>query len=97
MTGAVDEHVLADELSVVFVGREHIGGYALGTCLGGQGANDIVGLETVDLQHRNVHGVQDVFDDGHRGAYVFGRGLALRLILWEGLVAKGLAVVESHA
>ena len=33
----------------------------------------------------------------HRGAYVFRRGLALRLILREGLVAEGLAVVKRYA
>ena len=57
MSGAVDEDVGADKLTIVFVGGEHVGGNAFGASLGGQGADNVVGLETIDLQHGYVHGL----------------------------------------
>ena len=44
-----------------------------------------------------MHGAKYVFYHRHGGTYVLWRGFALRLILWERLVAEGLAVVERHA
>ena len=39
---------------------------------------------------------ENVLDDRHRTAYVLGSLVALRLVLWECLVAESLAMVESH-
>ena len=97
MARTEDEDVGSDELAIVFVGGEHVGLYALGACLGGEGAYHVVGFEAVGLKHGYVHGCKDVLDHGHGGTDVFGRGLALRLILREGLVAEGLAVVKCYA
>ena len=90
------EHVVAHQLAIVLVGREHIGRDAGSSSLGCERTDDIVSLETVHLQHRDVHSLNDALYDRHRSAYVFGCLLALCLVRRECLVAKRLAMVERH-
>lgn len=63
----------------------------------GECADNVVGLEAVYLQHGDVHRRDDVLNNRYRGAYVLGRGFALRLVRRECLVAECLAMVERHA
>ena len=94
----VDAHAVGDELTVVLVGCHHVGLYAQLVSLTRQGADDVVGLVALHLEHRNAVGRQDVLDDGHGEADGFGRLLALSLVEGVGLVAEGRAVgVEGHA
>ena len=97
MTRTEDEDVVAYQLTVVLVRCEHISLDAGGSSLGGKRADYVVRLEAVCLQHGNVHGSNDILDDGYGGADVLRRLLALRLIGRESLVAERLAMVERHA
>ena len=92
-----DEHVVAHQLTVVLVGREHVCLHTGFACFRGECADNVVSLEAVYLQHGDVHRRDDVLNNRYRGAYVLGRGFALRLVRRERLVAEGLAVVECHA
>ena len=96
MTGSEYEHVVAHQLAVVLVGCEHIGLDAGSTCLGSERADDIVGLETVYLKHRNVHRLNDSLYDRHRSTDVFGSLLTLCLVRRKRFVAEGLAMIERH-
>lgn len=80
MTRTEDEDIVADQLTVVLVRCEHVGLDAGGSSLGGERADYVVRLEAVCLQHGNVHGSNDILDDGYGGADVLRRLLALRLI-----------------
>ena len=97
MSGAEHKDVVGHKLAIVLVGRKHVGGYASLAGFGGEGANDVVGLESVDLKHGYVHGAYYLLDDRHRGTNVLRGFLSLRLVGRESLVAERLAVVESHA
>ncbi len=90
-------HVLRYQLSIVLVGRKHISPDALGIGLVGEGAYNVVGLETFGLKDWYVERFEQPLDDRHALANVLGSGLALRLVFGESLVAKGLAKVEGHA
>ena len=97
MAWAEDEDVVAHQLTVVFVGREHVCLHAGFASFRGERADDVVSLEAVYLQHGDVHRRDDVLNNRYRGADVLGRGFALRLVRRECLVAEGLAMVERHA
>ena len=56
VTGSVDEDVLIDQLAIVFIRCQHIGLDILLPGFGCQGADDIVGLETIDLKDGNIPG-----------------------------------------
>ena len=58
MSWTVHEHIGADELSIVLVGCEHVGSNALAAGLGRQCTYDIVGLESICLQDRDVISLQ---------------------------------------
>ena len=90
------EHVVAHQLAIVLVWCEHIGLYAGCTRLGCECADDVVGLKTVHLEHRNVHRLNDSLYDRHRSADVFGSLLTLCLVRRKRFVAKGLAMIERH-
>ena len=96
MTGSEYEHVVADKLAIVLVGCEHIGLDACSSSLSSECADNVVGLETVYLKHRNVHRLDNTLDDRHRGTYVLGSLLALRLVCRKRLVAECLAMIERH-
>ena len=97
MSGTELENVLAHQLSVVLVGGEHIGFDAGNARFHRKSADNVIGLEAVDLQTGNVPRLKQLLDDGHRAFDVLGCLLALRLILRECFVAEGLPVVESYA
>ena len=65
MPGAVHMDIGPDQLAVVFVGSEHKSIDSIGTEPGGYRADDIVCLETVCLQDRDVHGFENLLDDGN--------------------------------
>ena len=96
MTWAEDEDIVAHQLTVVFVGREHIGLHTGFASLRGKRADYVVCLEAVRLEHGDVHCRDDVLDDRYGGAYILRCGFALRLVRRECLVAECLAVVERH-
>ena len=96
VTWAEDEDIVAHQLTVVFVGREHIGLHTGFASLRGKRADYVVRLEAVRLEHGDVHRRDDVLDDRYGGAYVLRCGFALRLVRRECLVAECLAVVERH-
>ena len=97
MSGTELENVLAHQLSIVFVGGKHISFNAGNARFHRKSADNVIGLETVDLQTGDVPRLEQLLDDGHRALDVLGCLLALRLILRESFVAEGLPVVESHA
>ena len=86
------------QLTVVLVGRHHIRLDAGGFGLCGQRTDDIVGLETCNLEHRYAIGFQDVLDNGHAESDGLWSLFTLRLVRRIVLVAEGTSVgVESHA
>ena len=87
--GAVHEDVFADQLSVVFVGRHHVGGDALSSGFGGQCAYYVIGFVARHLQNGDAVGTDDVFYNRYGEADGFGRFFALRLVLFVGLVSEG--------
>ena len=89
--------IRADKLAVVFIGCEHIGLIAGLACLGGNGADDIIGLEAFSLKDRNMVGFQNLLDDRHTLADVFRCGFTLGFVGREGLMAEGFTAIESHA
>ena len=97
MTGTENEDVVFHQLTVILVGREHIGLYASRSSLRRQRADDVVGLVAIHLENGDVVGLEDVLDDGHTRADILGSLLALRLVFRESLVAERRSVrVESH-
>ena len=78
--GAVHVHTFGDELAVVLIRRSHQHLKPLLLRQGGYRADHIVRLKTRTLQAGDMHGVEQVFDDGHGTAYILGRLFALRLV-----------------
>ena len=89
--------VWRDELSIVFVGREHISFHTCFSGFRGERADDVVGLKAVGLQDGDVHGLEDLLYIRYAELDVFRCLFALSLVGWVSLVAERLAVVESHA
>ena len=63
MSWSVHKHILLHQLTVVFVGSEHIGLNTLLASLGGQCADDVVSLKSLHFEHRNVVSLQDALDN----------------------------------
>ena len=98
MFGAVHPHRAPHQLAVVLVRCHHVRGDASPSGLGGQGADDVVGLVAGHFQDGDAVGAYDVLDDGHGEADGLRRLLALGLVLFVGLVAEGgSGRVEGHA
>ena len=98
MFGTVHEDTVRYQLSVVFVGRHHVGGDTAPASFGGKGTYHVVGFVTRHLEDGDAIGTYDVLDDGHREADDLGRLFALCLVLLVGLVAESRSGgVESHA
>jgi hypothetical protein len=76
-------------------GDQHV--VARGGSLLGQGANDIIGLDTGHAQQRQPHGGDGVVQRLYLRAQVVGHGLTMRLVLLEQIVSEGAARrIEHH-
>ena len=65
--------------------------------LGGQGGDDVVGLEAGQLEDRDVQRLDDLADQPHLLAQDVGRLGPARLVVVDHLVAEGrLGPVEGH-
>ena len=93
----VHEHAVGDQLAVVLVGRHHICGEALLGGDDGEGADDVVGLVVLHLDHADAVGADDAFDVWDGEGDVLGLLVALCLVLGVGLVAEGFAVGRVEA
>src|SRR5207249_6816565 len=58
-TGLVDENLSRDELAEVLVRRHHVGFEALILGAAHQRADDVVGLEAVASQYRDIEGIEE--------------------------------------
>ena len=98
MTGAIDFHMVTHQLTIVLIRCQHICIDSIGTCLSGECADDIVCLESIDLEDRYSIGLKQVFDDRNSLSDIFWSLLALSLVGRECLAAEGWSVgVEGHA
>ena len=86
------QHAVGHELSVVLVGRHHVGEVALGLGHAAERADDVVGLVAVDFYHRDAVGREYLLDVRDGGGDVLGLLLALRLVLGVGLMAESAAL-----
>ena len=89
LAGAVERHAVGDELREVLVGREDERAPAGGVGAGGEGADEIVGLEAGDAQERDAHGLRELLGHGDGGGDVLGHLLALGFVGGVALVAEG--------
>ena len=95
--GHVDVGALRHQLQAVIVAGDDNAVHALLLRLQAEGADDVVGLETLDLQVGDIHGLQHFPDEGKLAAQFSRRLLAGALVIGEGLVAEGDPVaVEGH-
>ena len=93
----VDFHTIGDELPEVFVGRHHVGVYAVVMRQMGKGAYHVVGLKAWHLNHGDVVGLDNALDVGHSEFDVLGCLVAIGFIFLVGLVAEGASRwVETH-
>ena len=85
-------------MSIVLIGRSHIdleSGY-LG--LVRERADDIVCFKARHFQYRNVHRLQELFDDRNGLADVFRCLWPLGFVLLEGFMTEGRSLrIEGHA
>ena len=95
--GTVHQSVLGDELAVILVRGHHVGGHALGLGPAGKRADDVVGLEALDLDDLDAPGPDDVLDKGDGVGYVLGLLVALGLVLGVCLVTECLAAGRVEA
>ena len=78
----VDAHSGGDKLTKILVGGDHIDVVALCGSLVGQGADNIVGLVALNLQHGDAHSRQNLLNIGHCSNDILG--VSLRLALYSG-------------
>ena len=96
MTRTEHENIVTNQLCIILIRREHISFYAFFTRLQGNGSDDIICLETIYLQDRDMVSLQDVFDDWYREFDVFRCLFTLCFVCWKSFMAEGLAMVESY-
>ena len=97
VSGTIDENIVANQLSVVLIGCEHIGFYTDGTCFSCYGSDDVISLEAIHLQDGNAICFQQIFDDGNGFADILWRFFALGFIGRKGFAAeRGAMRVEGH-
>ena len=94
----IDLDVGGHQLAEVLVARNHIGEEPLLLGLVREGADDIVGLITLDLKDGDAVGLQDAFDVGNGDEDALGRLVAVGLIGLVALVTESLAArrVKAH-
>ena len=87
----------ADKLAVILVGRHHedlIPGLGAAVC---EGADDVVGLEALDLEDGYAHGREQTLEIGYREDYVLGRIETVGLVFGIYLFAERAPLgVECH-
>ena len=97
VAGFVHHDVVADQLTVVLVGRQHEGLHARFAGFRGERSDDVVGLEAVYLEDGDVHRLENIFYNRYARANVLRSLLALCLIGREGFRAEGRSVrIEGH-
>ena len=94
---SVDVAVGAHKLAVILVGRHHedlIHGLGTAVC---EGADDVVGLEALDLEYGYAHGREQTLEIGYREDYVLGRIETVGLVFGIYLFAERAPLgVECH-
>ena len=88
VSGAVHEYVLADQLSVVFVGSHHISGNAAFPGFRGQCSDDIVGFISGHFKDRNAIGTDNILDNRDGETDHFRRFLTLCLVFRIGFMTE---------
>ena len=89
--------VVAHQLPVVLIGRHHINVVTRRNTLLREGADHVVGLVALDLQHRDTHGVEHPFDIRHREEDILGRLGPVGLVFGENLAAETATLgIERH-
>ncbi|CAB4851970.1 unannotated protein [freshwater metagenome] len=97
LLGIQDGAVLIDELVGVAVAGDHEDVEPVGLGLGGQSGNDVVGLESFDLNVGNGEGVEDLADQGHLALELVRAGCSVGLVVGELRRSEGDAGdVECH-
>ena len=81
----VDAAAVANQLSVILVGRHHIDVVTRLGALLRKGADHVVGLITLDFEDRDAHRLQHPFHVGNRQQNIFGRLRAIGLVLRKNL------------
>ena len=97
-SGAVHIHAVGNELAIVFVGRHHVGGEAVGLGAARQSADNIVGLISGHFYYRDTEGLENSLDIGYCHGYILGLLVAPGLVSLVFVVAEGMTVcrVEAH-
>ena len=93
--GGHQADVVAGQLEHVQVAADDGAGDALRLGLQGERADEVIGLEALQLVDGDAEGGQQLAHDGELLAQVVGCGLAGGLVLGEALVAEGAAEVEA--
>ena len=85
----LDGGVVGDQLERVLVAGDHDGVPPGGGVLGGNGAHQVVRLPAVHLVDGDVHGGQDILQNGHLAGQLIGHSLPGGLVAVIGQVAEG--------
>ena len=94
----IHKHMIGDQLRVILVRRSHIDLKSGLFALLGERTDDIVRFESRYLKHRDIHCLQQLFDDRHGFADIFGCLGSLRFVLLIGLMAEGTTSrIKSNA
>ena len=87
----------AHELPVILVGRHHEDLVPFGGSLLRQGTDHVVGLESLDFEHRHAHRIQNPLDIGDRQSDVLRRGGTVGLVFGVEFAAETSALwIERH-
>ena len=97
-SGLPHEGVRRKQLRKILVGRDHERIKAFGLGAFDESSNNVVGLETVDFQHRNVKGTTQFFHLRNCCGKLLGHFIALRLVGGKSNVSRRWCRgVEGHA
>ena len=90
--GVDEHHLIADQLSEVFVSSGNHGSHALRPGLRGQGANHVIGLQAIDHHQGPAQCPNGIKNGGHLQSQVIGHGRSVGLVLGIDGVPKGGAL-----
>ena len=94
----VEVATLANQLTVILVGRYHIYIIPLGRCSHSQRADNIVSLKAFNLVDGYAHSLQQTTQVGHRGDNILGCCGAVSLVFGVEITAETASLwVERHA